>query len=374
MTRDRIAGLDGLRGIAVVLVIMHNASELELAHQDRLYPEAWLAHVYDHFTQIGWVGVQLFFVLSGFLITRILLESKGSKGNLCGFYRRRVRRIFPLYYLTLVAVLVLLANLPLAPAELVLSQQHQWSLWLFLSNWYQCWGLEVFGMTHFWSLAVEEQFYLVWPFVVSATRKRALLLVSVALCLIALFIRIYLSSKGFKHEVLYELTVCRIDALLCGGIVAILCADGHGRAILSSWSSWLLPIAAVLLLVGAAATKLYQLADYATQTYGYTLLALAIAAIIARLAISAAHGVPQLLRPLDWLALRLFGKYSFAMYVFHYPLDRYLGRPYFEQYMGAQAHQVMPVFLYALSLLAVSFVVGHFSYRFIERRFLETAK
>jgi peptidoglycan/LPS O-acetylase OafA/YrhL len=373
MIRERFPALDGLRGLAIVTVVLHNAAEIELAHQDRLYahPDMWFPYAYDHLTQIGWIGVQIFFVLSGFLITRILLESKGSSTFLRDFYERRVRRIFPLYFLTLAAILVGLANLPIAPAQLVATEQHQLPLWVFLSNWFQPWGADVFGLSHFWSLAVEEQFYLVWPFVVLATGRRVLLTLSVTLCAGSLLVRAVLAALGADYEVLYNLTICRIDALVWGGIVAILCGDEASRAELRRRMSLFVPASAILFGIGAIPTRMYQTQDPATQTYGYTLLSLVVALVIARIVLAKGEASVWLLRPLEWRALRLCGKYSFAMYVFHYPIDRYLGRPLFERLAGSTAPAVWAEASYGLALLATSFVLGVVSYRLLERRFLE---
>src|SRR5262245_39580963 len=150
-----IPALDGLRGIAILLVIPHNADVFSNSAA-WLWPAALLAHA-------GWIGVQLFFVLSGFLITRNLLDSRAADNYFQSFYWRRVLRIFPLYYLTLIAGLVIAPRLFQFPSGALASLQNQAWLWTFLSNWTQPLGLEVSGFSHFWSLAIEEQFYLVWP-------------------------------------------------------------------------------------------------------------------------------------------------------------------------------------------------------------------
>ena len=123
IARAHIPALDGLRGVAILLVIPHNA-DIFSNSAAWLWPMALLAHA-------GWVGVQLFFVLSGFLITRNLLASRGDSNYLRSFYARRALRIFPLYFLTLFVGLVLLPQLVTYTPEALASHQHQPWLWTF---------------------------------------------------------------------------------------------------------------------------------------------------------------------------------------------------------------------------------------------------
>jgi peptidoglycan/LPS O-acetylase OafA/YrhL len=156
----RIAALDGVRGLAVLVVIVHNAAWVtgESRH--------FLTKLFGAAAAAGWVGVQLFFVLSGFLITGILLETRDRAGYFRSFYLRRTLRIFPLYY-ALVAVTVFVVA-PLSTDAVWASQvyERQWAYWLYVSNWVSPFGHGISGFSHLWSLAVEEQFYLVWPLMV----------------------------------------------------------------------------------------------------------------------------------------------------------------------------------------------------------------
>jgi peptidoglycan/LPS O-acetylase OafA/YrhL len=176
--REHIPALDGLRGIAILLVVPHNADVF--SHSAAwLWPFALVAHA-------GWLGVQLFFVLSGFLITRNLIDSRDAPNYLRAFFGRRVLRIFPLYFATLFLCLVLLPHIvDFAPGTLA-SHRHQLGLWTFTINWVQPFGADVSGFSHFWSLAVEEQFYLVWPFVVLAAAGTRLFRICIVLAAVAL--------------------------------------------------------------------------------------------------------------------------------------------------------------------------------------------
>ena len=178
MMHRRSLALDGIRGFAVLWVVLFHATN-SMGHSSP-YVRAVLAVLHQ-----GWFGVEVFFALSGFLITNILLESKAltARDYFAGFYWRRVLRIFPIYFL----ILALLALVPLAVDALQTPDWHryiekQWWFWLFGSNivWaYYGTSTPVlefgwFELTHTWSLAVEEHFYLLWPLLVFVLNRRAL--------------------------------------------------------------------------------------------------------------------------------------------------------------------------------------------------------
>jgi peptidoglycan/LPS O-acetylase OafA/YrhL len=147
-----IPGLDGLRAVAVIMVM--------LFHQ--------------HILEFGWAGVQLFFVLSGFLITAVLYRQKGAHLGpyIQRFYWRRFLRIFPVYYAYL-ALLSLLIAVRLVPKDV---SSHLPYAFAYLYDFVYAQGVLTPSKTisHFWSLSVEEQFYLVWPFVIFFCTKRTL--------------------------------------------------------------------------------------------------------------------------------------------------------------------------------------------------------
>src|SRR6185369_5004870 len=118
-------------------------------------------------TKFGWVGVDLFFVLSGFLITDILLKTKEQKNYLVNFFIRRVLRIFPLYYGAIILFFVLAASAQQLRDQYQFYFSNQGMVWFHMQNWLYITKSEPtrYGMfIHFWSLSLEEQFYLIWPF------------------------------------------------------------------------------------------------------------------------------------------------------------------------------------------------------------------
>jgi peptidoglycan/LPS O-acetylase OafA/YrhL len=170
----RVVALDGVRGIACLLVLVH--------HSGRGVGASAAAGIFNRISAAGWVGVDLFFVLSGFLITELLLEARGRPGGLRRFWLRRACRILPLAY----AFLALVFLSPIWRRESwhpALAAEQIW-FWSYTNNWLALWrpSLDHGVLGHFWSLAIEEQFYLVWPIVTLLLAPRYL----ARLCLLVL--------------------------------------------------------------------------------------------------------------------------------------------------------------------------------------------
>lgn len=188
----RIGQLDGIRAIAITAVFLHHAFRLKLL----------------------WMGVDLFFILSGFLITGILLKHKDQslKKYFGHFYARRARRILPPYLLLLLVTSLLFG----------VAWARHWYFYIFLMN-----IVEAFNIPHpltlslLWSLAVEEQFYLVWPFVVYFLSEEAIAWVAAAIVLAAPALR-WLCTPWFPaHWPIYALTPFRMDLLAVGALLAL---------------------------------------------------------------------------------------------------------------------------------------------------------
>jgi peptidoglycan/LPS O-acetylase OafA/YrhL len=315
----RMPGLDGLRGFAVLVIVWHNVTGVGGGEGHTL-----LAKVYFASAAAGWVGVTLFFALSGFLITGILLDTRDHPHAWRTFTARRALRIFPLYYATLAVAFIALPLLGALPSWLDGDRAHQVWYWTYLLNWSVPFGLGGVGLSHFWSLAVEEQFYLLWPLLALTLSGRRLAAVSAALVLIALGSRIGILNSSWAPSVAskatYTFTICRWDALALGAIVAIAARDGRWaqKLIRLAWPATLALIGMTLVL--GAWRRGYSNEDWAMETVGQLLFA-ALSATVVALAIAPGMGAPTpfsrlLARP----ALRVVGKYSYAIYVFHFPI------------------------------------------------------
>lgn len=358
--RAHIPALDGLRGVAILLVIPHNA-DIFSNSAPWLWPMALLAHA-------GWIGVQLFFVLSGFLITRNLLDSRDNPHYLRSFYWRRVLRVFPLYFLTLFVGLVLLPHLFTYSQEALASHRYQVWLWTFTINWAQPLGAEISGFSHFWSLAVEEQFYLLWPFVVLLAAGTRLLWICAALVFIALLSRALMLAAGAKPEMIYMFTFCRMDALALGAAMAVVSQSAPAMQWITSHSRSLLVMTFATLLGVSLYSHSYSVFDPHTLVLGQTLLAAAFALLVVSTGSipPGSFGYP-LRRILEMRWLRRVGRYSFAMYVFHLPLLVAFGDSIREVLGFAGAATPL---VYVLAAIGLSFLAGMASYHLLEKHFL----
>jgi peptidoglycan/LPS O-acetylase OafA/YrhL len=313
-----IPALDGVRGIAILLVLYQH----------------FVPTVFPRMPAFGWTGVDLFFVLSGFLITGILYDAKGGKSFFKNFYMRRVLRIFPLYYGVLVAVLVLipfaiehvgpihravLGRRAAALDELLLLRGRQGWLWLYGQNF--AIGLlnkHFYPLDHLWSLAVEEHFYLVWPFLVYLCSRRAAIGVCVGVILTALALRLTALATGSRIDI-YVLTPCRMDALAIGALLALLVRGPRGIGPLVR------PAAVVALTVAAAVVvyiiktgNLEERMDPVVLGPGFTIIGLMFGGF---LVLSLAADPRRFAgRAVAHPALRFLGRYSYALYVFHWPI------------------------------------------------------
>ena len=372
MTRPSyLPSLDGIRGLAILMVIAHNVQLLDLPVMHGAVAVAQLV------LNIGWVGVQLFFVLSGFLITGILLDSVGQPHGLRNFIARRALRIFPLYYGALLLIFVLLPMLGAQPEMYKAQAPYQVWLWVYLSNWTDAMGIGPKSLPHFWSLAVEEQFYLLWPLLVFSLRSPTRVAVMcVVVAVISLLCRIALFNADAHHDVAYEWTVCRMDALALGGLAATCWR-------VDAWRRWLAEHRRVLtlaLLVLLAASFLWTHAFPRTSvrgmTEGFTVLAIVFAAWLyasanrdAQVARSGAL-TPIWHRALRHPVLQSVGKYSYGMYVVHKPLHDLFSAKLLAK-MGVQtAGHITNASLHVLAVTLISYAVAWLSYHLYEVHFL----
>lgn len=365
-TRDKAQhapALDGIRGLAVLWVIAHNTTDLLGA------PRSGPFHLLALVTNTGWIGVQLFFALSGFLITRNLLDTQGATNYYSGFYARRTLRILPLYFLMLLLLLVVLPAMMTVPARLQSTVDHQLWLWLFVSNWAPVNVCDFYGFGHFWSLAIEEQFYLFWPLLVHRARPKPLLFACVLIALIAFVTRSVAALGGMQPEPIYDNTFFRMDALALGSAGAALLRIPEWSRLLRQR---LVPIglgACALFLVGIAATRAYDPHLLSGETIGYSILALTAALLVTAVALLGRERV-ALTWALAWRPLRSFGKYSYAMYVIHVPIHKLIGTPLLAPIGGQRA---MPdrVALYALAVVSASYLLARVSYYTFEKRWVD---
>ena len=356
-----IAALDGLRGVAILLVLFKHAFEL-LGNSTQP-----ILKTIETFSGVGWIGVDLFFVLSGYLITSILLNSKDSEGYFRNFYSRRALRIFPAYYACLVVVLLIVPHLPSrvgSALDLSRGTTGQSWLWLYGTNvkitlnrdWY-------FGaLDPFWSLSVEEHFYLVWPALVFLMSPRSLRRVCGWLILIAPALRVAMILKG-NITGAYVFTLCRMDSLAWGALAALFTYDQCTRAMALIRGKW------IFALVLFACVAFWPVAGpWQTKTelsLGFSLLGFAFCG-----AVLTAANRPS--RFLENRLLRSFGIYSYGIYIWEAKLTWGLFPFLAKSKYGAVIFASHSLGRLGLSLAAIAsaYAIGWLSYHVVEKPFL----
>jgi peptidoglycan/LPS O-acetylase OafA/YrhL len=204
----RIPQLDGVRGVAILLVILHNESSVFPSwHLERLFAN-------------GWMGVDLFFVLSGFLITGLLVDTRPSRRSVWNFYAKRCLRIGPLYYSLLLFMFVVVPLLRPSEAQALFERSSPWWAYpLFLQNFTVAVPTSAAGaLAVTWSLAIEEQFYLLWPWMIRGLTIVQLRRLGTAVVCGSPLLRLYLSTYDVN---LYTNVFCRLDGLMAGALLAL---------------------------------------------------------------------------------------------------------------------------------------------------------
>ncbi|MGD0648643.1 MAG: acyltransferase [Acidobacteriaceae bacterium] len=359
-----LPALDGVRGFAVLGVACSH-----------LFPgtphSSFQGFVHNAFA-FGATGVDLFFVLSGFLITGILYDSLPDPGFFRKFYARRVLRIFPLYY-------GVLAVFAVAALIFGLNFHHQLlSLALYLQNTNliaqpirDYLGPTYLPLPHFWSLAIEEQFYLVWPVTVFLLRTRQRLLVFCAAALLFCpFLRAFLLLHGVNYNIVNSNTLCRSDSLLAGAALALLFRSRlHDRVLrAAAWIFLAGAVSGVLLFHASSHGPFFNTPTgyLIFLAFYFSSIALASVGVIALSLRSPLVSRLCTRHPMRWL-----GKYSYGIYVLHLILFFYLDDPlrhFFSTHLtpdkGADI-LITGVLIFLLSLIA-----AYLSYHLYEKHFL----
>ena len=317
--KQRLIELDGLRGFALVMILVFHA-----VSQEGEYPAGTFLYYLQRSFAMGWTALDLFFVLSGFLIGGILMDARESPSYFKTFYLRRVFRIVPVYF-AWVVLYVLIAGFA---SDLVVKLSNSglrppldfsiWSHFLFLQNSFdfRYWGLAGAWFGHLWSLAVEEQFYLVAPLAVRIVPPRHLKWVLAVVVVGAFLARLYLRFVShIPITTVTTRTVCRMDSLAIGMLAAVLARSPSGQHWLSKNLSVLRAILAVL-AVGVLGFLLFSYGSMTVgmQTIGFTWMAVFYATVLL-LAVQNRSG---------WLAgfLRMpllleLGTVSYCVYLIH---------------------------------------------------------
>ncbi|MBX3020237.1 MAG: acyltransferase [Bdellovibrionales bacterium] len=306
MQTQRSAELDGLRGLAILLV---------MGFHFYFFPRQFgvpLAEFASPWLDSGWIGVDLFFVLSGFLITGLLADSRGSQTYFRRFYLRRTLRIFPLYYFLLLIYFVGRNALPLG----LNSEGHALatsSLWSYTSNFLLAakgWDSLPVLVGHLWTLAIEEQFYLLWPFVIAFVPTRLVLWICAVLILLCPVARAWQGDLAA-----YVLTPFRMDTLAAGAGLALLLRGPYASRV-RRLSLPLLAFSGAMLVALFVLRAPFRGEDPLILSLGLSLFALFFTALISSLL----SGPSWLSAVFRWRELRTLGRISYALYLVHQPV------------------------------------------------------
>ncbi len=296
--------LDGLRTIAIIAVVLFHVAEAATGTLNTI--GSW-----------GWMGVDLFFALSGYLITGILLDGRAKPlGEYARtFYLKRFVRIVPAFAAFMIVLLAAPTFVGITPDDYRLFVAAQPWYWLFATNILivaGTWVGTVSATRPLWSLAVEEHFYLVWPWIVRWVTARALFRVCVVIIVACPLLRLVL--LGVFHassDAIYVLTPTRADTIAFGAAVAVLVRNAQHRALVRRWALPSMIAGAIVTLVVIAVARAAQWFAAPMEVVGFSSVALLAASTVAY---AATHSV-------EWLAARPiadFGhRYSYSLYLWH---------------------------------------------------------
>jgi peptidoglycan/LPS O-acetylase OafA/YrhL len=361
-----LPALDGVRGLAILAVLLFHFVAPTHPHGPVDAAITWLF-------AYGALGVDLFFVLSGFLITGILYDSRADPAYFRNFYMRRVLRIFPLYYGVLAVIFLAVPAIPaLRGSEIAaLSDQQAWA-WLYAVNIYLAihggWVLSY--ITHFWSLAVEEQFYLLWPLVVwlLAARPRLFLTFSLATAVASFGSRIVASLLGVSLTATTVLTPFQLDSLAIGGFLAVFLRQPGGEA---GARRLIVPMAltGIGLLILQFAVRHFTEHGAALQSLRSGAFRLLLAALLLQALL--APSLSRLSRFLRSGPMINLGKYSYGLYVYHHFFSYYFAKQQLDQALASViGSEVAALVILAAGGMAASMAIAWLSYEYFEKYFL----
>lgn len=359
--KGHMPALDGIRGLAILMVFATHFLRID-------QPANFFERILHKIASYGHYGVELFFVLSGFLITGILIDTRKTSGYFRNFYMRRLVRIFPLYYgVLLVALVILPLFIPLPGFEK--TMQNQAWLWMYVANIFvgikgSYDSLPMFS--HFWSLAVEEHFYLIWPVLVYKINR----LETVALCLVVggLLVRIGMVAVGANDVALTTFTPARMDGLALGAVLAIIAREENGVARLTKLAPRAVLVAAGVLAISFLVTFFAPLSHLYIIQVRHSMYSLCFGALL----ISSLTG-PRIIQSIFKSSImRFFGKYSYGLYVYHMFYGTVLLHSDFVKtvtpWVGSR---VIAIYIQAAIAIGVAVLISLLSFNLFEKHFLK---
>lgn len=338
--------LDGVRGIAALMVVIYHIF---------YYPNlSYLTNLatYQKLTDFGRHGVPIFFVLSGFVITRILLNTRENNDYFRSFYKKRVLRILPLYYLFL---FIFYALFPLISENGVrVDFSLQVPFYFYLQNMIEVFNIKAAGPGHYWTLSIEEHFYILWPLAVYLVKPKNLGKLIGILLIMVLILRFYMLNAGLPID---KFTFTRIDQILLGAYLALLESRNFFRENRNIIKIGLTGLLAFPFVIGIyfITDKFFVLSEMTGQSF----LGLFFFGMIGYLIFLKDDSIIN--RILASRILQFFGKISYGIYVWHVLIIMFLNR-----------HLITGILIIDITLpLVLTIFIAHLSYKYYESIFLK---
>jgi peptidoglycan/LPS O-acetylase OafA/YrhL len=334
--------LDGWRGISIFFVA--------------------LLHYFPTFFIGSWIFMELIFVISGFLITGILMDTKSKKNYYKNFLIRRILRIFPLYYLCLFGLFFLL---PSSWLDMSYYRAHQLWFWLYAENWLfsiDGWPA-VKALRHFWSLAIEEQFYISWPLFVAIFSSKNLIKFCIFLFFFSFLFRNFGMHLGFVMPFPYVATLGRMEGIVLGAIIAILVRTN--KSILEKYAYPVTIVSAFLTLSVFAITGTMHMEYPVHYMITYTLFDFFFAGMIV-LTICKDELIPFKRRVLNSTFFRQMGAMSYCIYIFHRPIQIIVQENFFKYFYAQTGNENAGKLICVILAILITIPVVFFIHKKIE--------
>jgi peptidoglycan/LPS O-acetylase OafA/YrhL len=361
---SRIRELDGMRGAAIAMVVIFHYFQITLEAR----PGSALAYLQAG-ARLSWTGVDLFLVLSGFLIGGILLDSRASTNYYSVFYKRRFFRIVPIYVVTLLLTAVLLSlrlGPDSGPFKWLTTEGAPWYAYLtFTQNFWMAhaasFGCNGLAMT--WSLAVEEQFYLTVPLYIRTLSRRWLVRVLLIGIGGAPVLRTLLLHFGSDSSVgIYTMMLCRSDALLLGVLAAVMLRDERWKERIRNASlAFYICIPVFLLGLGFLTLRAWNLTTSMMKTVGYTWVALFYVTVLLFVLTRPDSRLTKFFQ-MKWLCW--LGTLAYGIYLFHTGVQYLLFGLIWGR--GAKVSSI-PTFLVTMAAVAMTLLLAMLSWRYFEQ-------
>lgn len=363
-----LIALEGLRGVAILMIMLRHFYNEEIIRD--AYPI--IGPIITKLAIAGNYGVELFFVISGFLITNILLDSKNSPGYFRNFYMRRFLRIFPLYYAVLFVIFFILPHLGTFDAATKDIASRQIWFWTYLSNAPWSGGgwdnSAILRLGHLWFLCVVVHFYIIWPLIIYKYEQQTIVKICLAGMIVCLTARIFYTTAGWPALFTWS-TITKCDGLLWGSLLAAGLKQENFSNLIHKYTP---KVALLSGLIFFALILVPRRMMWDTTQYWWTFMetvSVLFSGGVLLLALKETGTFPSLMKNKTFVT---FGKYSYGLFIIHnvcLPFFQRLFKPS-ELSITIGSPLLAQVIFYVLSI-SVSFLLAFATWHLYEKHFIK---